>query len=147
MPPARRWKPGNVQRAGRVDPDTVGWVDTNLGKVILKAFQNNDMQGEEGLNCNLIIKFFNGGFRTIDLTALTEAEVNALGEFAQFVFDTIIPTIRRRDEVAREAFGNGDRSFARSYRAVPKIVIAERPPGEHGEVVLQRPEDDAVGNG
>ena len=134
----RAWTPGNVARAGRIDPDTVAWVDSNIGRIVLKHFEKNPMQGEVGLNHALVIRFFSGGYRTIDVTALTEAEIDAIVEFFILVREEVLPIIRARDEVAREAFDRGDGSFTRSYRALPSVVVQQRASREHNQSLLQR---------
>lgn len=133
------------RKAGRVSDGTIAWLDTFIGRVTLRVFIENEMAGEPGHNAGIIIRYAMGGHRTVDLTLLTEAEWNEFKKFMALVEETVLPVIRERDKVAGDAFLAGDGSFARSYRAVPAMVVIERAPTEHSEGVLDGPQDASPG--
>jgi hypothetical protein len=82
---------------------------------------------EEGLVTLLGIRTGSKGTGVvIDLTHLTEAELDALKEFVIEAIERSRPSVQKRDATAREAEANGDYSFERSNRANPKLVIQPR---------------------
>lgn len=143
----RAFKPGHRRKAGRISDGTVAWLDTFIGRITLKVFEENEMAGEVGYNSGIVLRYATGGYRTIDLTALTEAEWIEFRRFMALVEETVLPVIRERDKVARDAYVEGDGSFARSYRTLPTMVIVERPPTQHSKGLLDgspnAPEGDA----
>jgi hypothetical protein len=143
---ARAFKPGPRRKAGRISDGTVAWLDTFLGRITLKVFEDNPMAGEAGFNTGIVVRYATGGYRTIDLTALTEAEWNEFRNFMALVEETVLPVIQERDKVARDAYRAGDGSFARSYRAIPAMVVIERPPAEHSQGVLNGSSDASPGD-
>ena len=145
----RQFKPGfrTPPPAGRVDEGSVLWLTTSAGRITLKVYEKNERQGEVGVNCGLNLRFASGGFRTVDLTALTESEFLALQDFFNRAAAIVLPIIRARDKAADDAYAAGDGSFDRSYRALPTLVDREWSPGEHLEGIFNGPEDASSGDG
>lgn len=139
-------KPRRVQ-IGRVGEEAVAWVQFYWGKITLMVFPENHMRGEEGPDIRLLLSFQSGGWKTVDMTAITEEELNKLTEFFALVREAVLPVIKKRDEVAEHAFSEGDGSFGRSYRTLPQLVVRERPPFYDAEGVHVGPQDATPGGG
>src|SRR5690606_6161238 len=81
------------------------------------------------------------------LTALTHEEFVLFKEIVTMALDMAEPIILERDRKAQHAFDNGDDSFARVYRQVPRLVVRQRPVGADDQGVHDGPEGDAPGAG
>jgi hypothetical protein len=68
-----------------------------------------------------------------DLSEMTVAELDAVQEFLNTVFDEAREVCEHRDRLAREAFEDGDDSLARLYREVPRVVDRSRKGEQHGQ--------------
>jgi hypothetical protein len=81
--------------------------------------------GEVGEDVNLLL--VDGAQRIqITLTKLTSDELAAFKELCDIAFANAQPIVALRDQTAQEALDNeGDDSFQRLYRDVPKLTIRE----------------------
>lgn len=68
---------------------------------------------------------------SLRLTRFTEAELLALKEVFDHAFDTALPIVKRRDEIAEESHRDGRDEFFRSYRPGPKVFKKKRQGGQH----------------
>jgi hypothetical protein len=80
----------------------------------------------------------------LNLTGMTEPELDVSWEIIKMAFDLARPIVLERDKKAAEAYANGDDSFSRSYRPVPQFVVRERSFGPDDQSVLQRLKDSAA---
>lgn len=140
----RQFRPGHRNNSKlspygnrRLSEDRFGWVRTFLGQfVILTSVSKDDMM----LNVTLFHPRERGAPVTLGLTECTEEELLAMKELFDKAFELALPTTRRRDKVAHDAFQRGDDSYARSYRQIPQLVYREGALGTHSEGVQERPE-------
>lgn len=73
---------------------------------------------------------------SLNLTNLTEPELDALEQLFKDAFEWARPVVQRRDKEARDAWDQGDDSHVRNYRAAPTVVYRKRPVSQHGEGVF-----------
>lgn len=121
----------------------IAWLRTINGQFVLLHYPEGSLNedGEEGdtdrsgqfdterqygYNLQLLIPILHRKPLTINLTSLTIEELEMTRQFFNTAFDMAEPVVRLRDQVAEDAFANGDDSFARSYRPVPQLVIRKR---------------------
>lgn len=96
----------------------------------------------------LMIQAPNGGRPvTMNLTDMTLVELELLEQMIQRSINLARPECAAYDEIAKEAFENGDDTFLRHYRAIPELVVRERPPAKHGAGVQSGPDGAAGGDG
>lgn len=68
---------------------------------------------------------------SIPLSEFTHEEIVAFQKFFNEVVDRARPVTELRDKKAREAFDEGDDSFYRLYRAVPRYTERQGQSGQH----------------
>jgi hypothetical protein len=91
---------------------------------------------EPGPTIRLMIKKINYSRAiTLDLSMLTEAELDALEKLFKLAFDEARPSCRLRDQEAQRSYAEGDDSNNRNYRPVPQFVVRERPSRKHKESI------------
>lgn len=86
----------------------------------------------------------------IPLSASTVEELTTLREFLNRAIDMALPISEYYDRRALDAFQNeGDTSYARLYRPIPKLFVRERLLAEHGQSVQERSErlDEGIAAG
>lgn len=124
MPP-NAYTPG--KKLGALSPNAVLWLQAN--RHVFELFENETMPDEDQDNpVGHRIAFMQAGRRgnsSIFLSALTTAELQAIREFFNRAFDMAEPVCREMDRRAQEAQERGDGVYARSYRAVPLLVVRE----------------------
>lgn len=132
------WTPGHRRVPGKLNPVAMHKRIVRHGSVgaiqvaqyegdrtdLAGVFVNTDAgwTPEEGLNVLLSLKSGTKSRILINLTYLTEAELDVLKEFVVSAIEDARPSVQRRDAVAKEAEANGDYSFARSNRSDPKVT-------------------------
>lgn len=129
----------------RTPSDNVAWVTVETGKVTVFRQSNKHESGDDLILGTGIIAHSGGSM--LNLTKLTEAELEAIKQVIDQAFALALPVIRQRDEEANAAFTEGDDSFDRIYRAVPKLVFREGAVKAYLESVHERPEDLSSGVG
>lgn len=137
MPEA--YKPGQRQRQygqnHQISEDRYAWVVTDAGKFLI-------LVGTEGESGSDVVLFAPRPGKILDfainLTNLTEPELNALEELFKTAFDWARPVVVQRDKEAENAWNDGDDSYTRSYRSLPTVVYRKRPGPEHGKSVRER---------
>jgi hypothetical protein len=126
-------------------------VNTILGQIALYVYEEGteiaEKSNEPGPTVKVLIPRYKGPTVHWDLSALTMEELTELREFFNVAFDTAEPVVRMRDKVAADALAEGNDSFARVYRQVPKLVVRQRKKREHSEGVQHGPEDVLEGGG
>jgi hypothetical protein len=81
------------------------------------------------------------GHITMDLTALTEVELNAFRETVLIATDIAAITVAQLDQRARDDELNGNEPDDRLYRGIPVMVVRKGALGEHSSGVLLGRED------
>jgi hypothetical protein len=112
----------------------------DLNKSTWQFWEDYDEDGDYMIH-RLVIKYPGQRyFTTINVTNMTELEVEAMREFFNMVVERALPGVRKLDAQAAEALERGDDVYARSYRAVPEIIRRERKQSAHGQGVPSRPD-------
>ena len=63
----------------------------------------------------------------VNLSSLTEAELNAIQKVINIAIDKALPIVRARDQIVKEMYDEyGDDSQLRLYRDVPKVFTRKR---------------------
>lgn len=83
----------------------------------------------------------------VDLTFFTEEELNTFRSIVEKACDLAKPICQKLDQLAKEAYENGDDSFTRLYRSVPELHERERKSRKQREGLLDRPSDALDGSG
>lgn len=133
----RRFNPGS----GRISKNRFAWLRTALGQFVVMRYlpPEEDEEGEEGepdpnrpkdreVGPSYVLQISHPQSKrplSINFTALTLAEFEKTRQLFNLLFDLAEPVIRERDQVARDAFAEGDDSFNRLYREVPRLIIRE----------------------
>ncbi len=102
--------------------------------------QTNNKESGDDLILGTGIMGMRGG-SLMNLTRMTEPELLAIKQLIDQAFELALPVVRQRDEEADEAFNEGDDSFERVYRAVPKLVFREGAVAAYMQSLRNRPED------
>lgn len=144
-------RPENMRASrGRYVDERLAWVDTVLGNMVLMVYPEGHESGsktEAGETVRILIPRPGRAAVSLDLTHLTEQELDLLQEFFTLAFETARPVARHRDKDAQDAFARGDDSFSRIYRQVPRMVVRERKERTDGQGVQHGSEDVSVGDG
>lgn len=121
------------------------WVNTILGQLALYIYEEGTEIAENtiepGPTVKVLIPRYKGPTVHWDFSALTLEELTELRKFFDVAFDAAEPVVRMRDKAAADALAEGNDSFSRVYRQVPKLVVRQRAKREHGEGVQYGPED------
>lgn len=128
--PADRFRPGHRNRPqargdGKLSEGRAAWVKAAFGQLVLMVEAEPD---HPNLGPSVMLTYPRPSGRpvTINLTALTEEELDAMQQFFDLLFQTARPVIRLRDKVAKDALAQGDDSHARVYRQAPQFVVRSR---------------------
>jgi hypothetical protein len=78
-----------------------------------------------------------------NLSSMTTEELEKTRQFFNHLFDLAEPVCRLRDKVAADAEANGDDSFVRQYRDLPRFVTRERKVRPNSEGLHDGSEGDA----
>jgi hypothetical protein len=113
-----------------------------------QQFEVQQYASEEGSNFVLLISI-PGRTKplTWNLSAMTAEELEATRQFFNHLFDLAEPVVNERDRIARDAFREGDDSYARSYRTPPTFVTRERKKRTNRESVQHGSSDATEGSG
>ena len=84
---------------------------------------------------------------TLDLTMLSEQELECLKKAFDLAFEEAKPVCRLRDQEAAKRHAEGDDSNHRIYRPVPQFIVRERPISKHAESLRDRPDGLPRGDG
>jgi hypothetical protein len=145
------YKPGTREKytdSGKMSENRYAWVRTILGQMVLYRHVEEPLANEPTVGDTLQLMMPRPGGRAISMnfSALTLAELEAIREFFNLLFDLATPVVKARDKVAQDAFDAGDDSYARIYRQVPQLIIRKGPVGQHRQGVHDGPEDAAAGD-
>lgn len=154
-PDKRLYKPGQRRTArqrgtGKMSENRFAWVKTAISDFVLMRYLHDDPDQDEttpGPTVRLFIPRPGGRPLSLNLTALTEQELNELEKFFFLAFNTARPIIQRYDEEAKRAYEEGDDSYVRSYRPDATLIVRERSRREHGEGLRDRSEDASQRHG
>lgn len=147
------YKPGSRNPKFRIDgkmsENRVTWLRTILGTAVIMFYPpgvipddaTDEEKDQTGPTVRLIIPQPGRRAVSLNLTALTSAEIVLMREFYNLLFDLAEPIVRERDKVAQNAYENGDDSFARIYRQVPQLVVRSGAIGPDYESVRNRLDD------
>lgn len=127
-PQPKRRKP---PRKSTIDPARKRWVRTDNVEFVHYAVPDGEREGGEGSltgwGVTHVLSFFQkrgNQQRTfsVDLSEMTLQEVQAVKDMFDKVFAEAQKVCEHRDQLAREAYEDGDDSHYRLYRTVPKVV-------------------------
>lgn len=116
---------GGRPRVGRYSERRDAWVALNGWEYVITV--NEPDEDNPFGQCWLAIRR-PGQKRTfnIPLHNLTGLEIHAFQEIMEHAFRRAMPFCEAYDTEAEEARKEGDDSFARLYRPVPRVVVRER---------------------
>lgn len=157
----RKFRPGHrgvgtaraqLRGTGRMSENRYAWLRTKLGNFTIMKYASGkymDGQSEEGETLLLYIPRPGGGGRdfSYNITSLTSEELKKTREFFNLLFDEAGPIVEKRDQIATEAFSQGDDSFNRVYRALPQFIVRPRKVRENSEVLHVGSSDSPEGLG
>lgn len=137
-------RPGTRPRRndGLMSEDRYAWLRTAVGQMVIMAYNNDedDRENTTGPTIRLYLPRPGGRPFSLNITALTKPELDAMRGFFTLLFDTAEPFVLHRDRMAQDALAAGDDSFARVYREVPQFVVRERAKPRHVESLHNGPE-------
>lgn len=143
---ARPTKRNNHQE--QMSPDRESWVDIGRFQVLLfdapvSAPSDPDPEdithGGDLPQYKISIRFPGRRSATsLNLNALTVPELNALEEFFIRAFKLARPVCEQLDERAKTAFEEGDETYVRLYRPVPRLYVRKRSEREQREGIPER---------
>ena len=126
---AKRYQPPE----GRISKNRFAWLRTAIGQFVVMRYAQDDRTDDDvkndrevGDTYTLVIPLQGRRPVTLNITALTYIEFQKTRQLFNLLFDLAEPVIRERDKVAQDAFANGDDSYTRVYREVPKLIVRER---------------------
>lgn len=91
------------------------------------ALPNSNYSPEAGDGIQMALRWAGSKGFQVDLSNLTERELDKFKEFVCFGVEKARPISRERDKTAREAVDNGNYDYHRSQRQDPNLLIK---PGE-----------------
>lgn len=132
----RRFTP----KDGKLTPDAESWVNTWAAGFQVRVIysDDDDILATEGPDVRLNVAF-GPKFINVNLSAMTEVELDATQAILARAIETARPIVQHRDRHAREAYENGDPSFARNYRAAPTLYARARQKRTDDQGVFVRP--------
>lgn len=140
MPTPPKQRPGFKRRPVAQFSDTrESWVKTGSLDVVMYVNPHSP-EGEVGEDHILTFVHPNRRPLAVNLTGLTEEELNAVQMFLNRAFEQARPIIQERDKVADDAFDQGDDSFVRNYRRPPELVVRTRKVRSNSEGVHDGPQ-------
>lgn len=101
--------------------------DCTEDQVLERMHLAREFEPEEGNSILLSMRWMTKTGILLDLSALTEPELDTFRDFILHAVDLARPSVRMRDATAKEAESNGDYRFARSNRPDPKVSGWTRP--------------------
>lgn len=121
--------------ASKIPSERKAWAEFSLGRLAVNQYPEyqDAEEGEEpqvdeaigpGVSLLLDSRFDKTIIKFI-LTNLTGPELDAFEGTVLHAIKLARPSVEARDELAKEAFDNGDDSHERSYRALPTFVVRE----------------------
>jgi hypothetical protein len=131
-------------RTGRYGENRESWVDLALLEAVLyigptdNEFDQTDFPEEVDSVRLLLAKKGTKLKIGLPLTHMTEDEVEVFREFMNRALDLAQTKCRELDQKARQAFDQGDDTYARLYRPVPRLVVRSRIVTADGSGVPQR---------
>lgn len=127
-----------------MSPERAAWVRMGANEVILwdhsrHLAEEDDDEVKEG---HTLIFHVSGQARKwhLQLGTMTEAEIVALKQFMDHVFEQAIPLAHRLDAEARQSWEEHGIDYARLYRVAPQFVVRERVRKEHDPGVQGGPD-------
>lgn len=160
------YRPGsrnpNFRNDGKISENRLAWIRTNIGQAVILYYEDrvevseeeeeHDAEGkinkvEYGPTVRLMIPQPRGKAFFSDITSLTMDELTMLREFYNLLFDLAEPSVKERDRIAKDAYSEGDDSYARSYRPVGQFVVRKGTLGPNSESVQRRLESLLDGTG
>lgn len=155
---ASQYKPGTQRKSigrYRISANRVAWARTAITQLALMRYTDEEMknveqrlpndEGELGDTYRLMISTTSGRPYTLNLTAMTEQELDAFEGLITLALRAVRPIVRDRDREAAQRYANGDDSFTRSYRQLPQFIIREGAFGQDDRSLLVGLEDALVG--
>jgi hypothetical protein len=136
--------PGSID--GKMSDFRVAFAELLFGKFVIRQYLPQDEKDEEmrayaeenqvgpTVQLQLALTWLRRPI-SLNLTSLTEPELDAMRTIINLAFDLALPVVRDRDKVAKDAQKAGDDSFARVYRQIPVLVIREGKVITYGEGV------------
>lgn len=128
----------------RMSEGRAAWVKTYQDQFVI--FFDLVKEGEDAGHLKDIMFFHShdgGRSASLNLTACTEDELNAIEEFWMHAISLARPIVQHRDKEARDALEAGDDTYMRNYRALPVRVYRKGPVPEYGEGVQHGSSDAA----
>lgn len=129
---------------GQLTDNKLAFVNVFFGQFVIWADFVNDDEGnptDEILDIKLMHPMPRRPAIAWNLTALTEDELIAFKHLLDTAFEWALPYVKHRDKEAQDAYENGDDSFSRIYRQVPKLVYRPGAKPEYRESVQHGPEN------
>jgi hypothetical protein len=125
------------------------WVRTATGVLAYQRYLPGEEDHDKELGPNIVLYIPVPGRRptTINLTAMTLPELEAVKEFLDFIIEEARPVVAERDRIANEAYEQGDDSFVRVYRDAPQLIIRSRYEHKQHQGVPDGSEDVSAGSG
>lgn len=153
--PERRFRPGHrsnpqARGTGKLSDRRYAWLSTTIGQFVIMYFDENNednLDEETGPTIRLFLPRHGGRPISFNFTALTHEEFVLLKQFFDILFELAEPVVLERDRVAQDAAAEGDDSFARLYRAVPRLVVRERTIRKDGSGISSGSTDVLNGSG
>ncbi len=153
----RLYRPGSrdpkYNGEGRLRENVIAYLSTFIGKFSIEVYEPittedgySEVRVESGNNVRLAICAVNGRTYRYNFSALTHDELVNLKQLFDMLFDEVEPIVLARDREAQDAYENGDDSFARVYRSVPRLVVRKRSIGVDSQGLLRGPEGNAEGH-
>lgn len=110
------------------------WVETFIGRFHIWVDEDTENLSDEK-NIQIFINHAKMRPMYLNLTILTEAELDALKDLIDTAFEWAKPIVQRRDKEAEDAAAKGEDSSWRYYRQIPQLVYRKRPEQTDGESV------------
>lgn len=128
MPQPGSWKKNKLLRQNQQYGDTRrAWLETYSSRFTLYAGIPDVEAGKEYSDAVVIMIEAVGTSRkfSVSLSAMTYDELCAAKEFFDMAFANAQEVTQKRDREAQEAYDEGDTSFNRIYRRIPRIFVRE----------------------
>lgn len=162
------YRPGsrnpNYRNDGKISENRLAWIRTNIGQAVILYYEDHEEEPEEedntedstevktekieyGPTVRLMLPQPRGRALLSDITSLTMDELTMLREFYNLLFDLAEPSVIERDRIAKDAYSEGDDSYARSYRPVGQFIVRKGTLRANSESVQRRLESLLDGTG
>jgi hypothetical protein len=156
MPPKdRKFKPGHRSAVrygstGKISENRFAWLRLYFGQFQIMKYEIPEEEEEREVGANITLYIPRPGTQSplsLNMTALTSEELQAMREFFELLFTEVEPVIADRDRIANDALAKGDDSYARVYRQVPQFIVRQRPERTDSPSVHDGSEDVSSGSG